>query len=601
MFQAIKIKPNCEIYRETLAFFQTSSQYFSGHLQTEHQGLSYANVARPKPNLSNGKENFSSYEWNEKKARVKENSSKTPWPPSASSSYYSGAYQQATIDNPWTSFVNRNSKWKKTHGSPIDGISEIEIPPVSDKFCTQSPSSKQDYKYSDYQVLKDEQRSTPSSQAIHKGGRSVEFAQENHVNASDDHCGCEKGNCPEDCYTNSENHDENVDDRFLEELCMARESATDDWAKYYDVLSSGLKEDMTCNQSNHNTHSNREYLDALDEITVTENHLGKDHSRSENAASMCSNNVCSKCGHLMGSGNPPSSPTKNRIHFVNGACISSSSLPNCTCSKLSKGCSQEKSAKLPLSSSQQEFYRNLRCYFGSGEVNSRKTRTKAENDESSAKSSDLPQKSSRSCGTCDTKVSSTTTKEPLNATSNEKVTESTQSGTKGETVHKRKNSKGHDSCEVTDGDVCSESWKMKAPLNAEVKSEKKSSGDERFQPTGSKQKARTRDKIRNKVKDPTKTEHVKSSKEEVLQSYNSQRRQPRVNDKSRTNHRGKANDTSRPGVQASETREKSSHKHKVKQTSQAEIDFTALFSSLYCTGTLNPLHDLYILQCNGHI
>ena len=299
------------------------------YLQTEQQSLGYANVTRPKPNLGTEKENVSSSQWNTKKTRTKQSPNKTPWSPAVSSSCYGNACEQSTIDNPWASFLNSNSKRKKPKSSPIDGLSEIEIPPIDDNFYTQSPSYKQGYKHHGYQ----EQSDTPitcngSQKAVHKDRRSVQYTQDNHVNASTDYVGCKKDDLPENHFTNSR---ENLDTRFLEELCMARESATDDWAKYYDVLCGGLgdREEETCKESDvlhHNRPRYSQYSDTLDEITETDNvnrrsDLEKDNSRSQATASMCGSDVCSKCGHSKESEIPLLSPTKNRIHFVNGACV----------------------------------------------------------------------------------------------------------------------------------------------------------------------------------------------------------------------------------------------------------------------------------------
>ena len=148
LFQAIKLNPDCELYKETLAFFQISSQYYPGYLQTGQQRSSYANAARPKPKLNHGKENNSSIERNTKSSRDKGNLHKTAWSP-VSVTRHNDLSEQSSIINPWASFVSRNSKRRKsqTVGSPIDGISEIEIPPGSDMYYEQNLniSSKESY------------------------------------------------------------------------------------------------------------------------------------------------------------------------------------------------------------------------------------------------------------------------------------------------------------------------------------------------------------------------------------------------------------------------------------------------------------------------
>ena len=77
--------------------------------------------------------------------------------------------------------------------------------------------------------------------------------------------------------------------------------------------------------------------------------------------------------------NHPASPRKNRIHFVNGVCVSSSASPSCTCSKQRKRSSEERSTNSSLSPSQEEFYRNLQHYFAGGNVKRDKTPVEVQN------------------------------------------------------------------------------------------------------------------------------------------------------------------------------------------------------------------------------
>ena len=143
--QAIQLDPQDELYKETLALFQMNAECYSRHLQKDKQGLSYASITRANSGIVNEKEKNSSAEWNAKKAKVKENPCvKTPWSPAVSSSYYSDPCEQATIENPWASFVNSSYKKRKNDTSPIDGLSEIEIPPMNDNYCTENQSPKRD-------------------------------------------------------------------------------------------------------------------------------------------------------------------------------------------------------------------------------------------------------------------------------------------------------------------------------------------------------------------------------------------------------------------------------------------------------------------------
>ncbi|KAL9951978.1 hypothetical protein ACROYT_G044741 [Oculina patagonica] len=284
--------------------------------------------------------------------------------------------------------------------------------------------------------------------------------------------------------------------------------------------------------------------------------------------------VCSKCGHFNGSGNLPSTPTKNRIHFVNGACVSSSSLPHCTCNKQSKGYSEGQSPKTPLSTSQQEFYRNLQNYFGNGKVKNRKTATESGNEKRT--SDDLDLNSSPSCNSHDTNISSNSTKDPLNVTSKQNVME-------GGTVQRDSwTSKEHLSHEVQNEGSSFDRKTTKSSFHAEeVKKDKKSVDEEKFQQTSFKPKSRVDDKVKSRPK-ASKAEHVKNSKEGASQRVDSHRQaRAKVGVKSRVSHKVKAEETTRT-VPASDVKERPS-KHRAEGKVQEEIDVTKLFYSLYCT------------------
>ena len=577
ILQAIQLNPDSEIYKETLAFFQMNTQCYSDHLQKDKHGLSYASVTRAKTSVANEREK-SSPEWNVKKTKLKGDPSvKMPWSPSVSPSYYSDPYEQATIENPWASFVNSNNRRKKTESSPIDGLSEIDLPPMNE-----SQHSKEDYKphvLEEVDSVSSSTLKTPISlqEAMSEDGNTLDHEHENHVDISTDHSGYSNGVYPEGLFRYSDNHDENLETRFFEELCMARETAIDDWAKYYDMLRSELREEVPSMQSDVKT----QYSDSLDEIDESLNarcrdHSGKDESSSDKPASKSNTKVCSKCGHFNGSGNLPSSSTKNRIHFVNGACVSSSSLPRCTCT-------EGQTPKSSLSSSQQEFYRNLQNYFGNGKVKSRKTEVEAGKESSLKRSSDdLDLNSTAACNSHDTNISSISTKEPPNVTSNQNVMESTKDGT---VQNDNRTSKEHLSHDVKNKGSSFDPKTAKSSFDAEgVKKDKKSLGEERFQQTSFKPKSRVDDKVKSRPK-ASKAEHGKNSKEGASQRIDSHRQaRPKVGAKSRVGHRVKAEDTTRP-VPVSDVKEKSS-KHKTEGSVQAEVDVTKLFYSLYCAGSV---------------
>lgn len=596
LFQAIKLNPDCELYKETLAFFQISSQYYPGYLQTGQQRSSYANAARPKPKLNHGKEHTSFIERNTKSSGNKENLHKTAWSPAAVSvTCHNDSSEQSSIINPWASFVSRNSKRRKSQilGSPIDGISEIEIPPGSDMYYEQNLNigSKESYMYCD---RSDEAVTTPvtcigSKQTMPQDEIPVKHAQENSNSLTDD-VYCKKPDFLEECDEDTKAH-ENLDARFLDEVCNARESAIDDWTKYYDVLHRGLKEEDSCEPSDvllHNAPTNRDFCNTLDEISDSEDfkyrhHLTKDGSQSDKIDVTCSKNICTKCGLLQADGNHPASrPRKNRIHFVNGVCVSSSASPNCACSKESKCCSEERSTNSSLSPSQEEFYRNLRHYFAGGNVKHDKTPVEVETESISPKKSDSHQKSaSYSANNMSSNPEANGLLFP-----NQGVTESTCTSTGNETKVNRKSSTGHIGTEVKDDSICSESRKKNPAFNAgEIKTDQRSSDDGRFQPTGNQTKGRAHDKAQRRRKLPTKNEHGKNSKEGVSQGDHSQRGKPtRTKDKTRAYPNMKIEENSRPEPSLRETREKPKQEHRAEKKSAAEIDFNAVFISLYHSG-----------------
>lgn len=563
--QAIELNPDSEVYKETLAFFQMNAECYADHTGKDKQGLSYASVTRAKSNGGNEKEK-SSPEWNVKKTRLKENpSAKMPWSPAVSSTYYSDPYQQATIENPWASFVNSSYRSKKLDSSPIDGLSEIELPSMNE-YKMESPHSKEDYKqqveeHTDSSFSSMLRTPISSQETIGKDGSSFGREHENNADISADHFRYKNGVYP--------SHDENLEARFLEELCTARETAIDDWAKYYDLLRSGLKEGVSSTQAdslgqNVSTTQNSDSLDEVDESLGVRNR--KCQPSSDKPASKSNNKVCSKCGHFSGSGNLPPSPTKNRIHFVNGACVSSSNYSYCTCNKENKVNSERQSPRSHLSLSQQEFYRNLQSYFGNGKVKSMKTTMDGGKDSSS---DNVDLHSTTRCNSHDTNISSIATKESPIVTSNQNVMESEEDSA---VQSENRTSKEHASHEVKNEASSFTEW---------AKKDKKSLGEARFQ-QGFKTKSKVDEKVKGRPR-VSKTEHAKNAKEGASRIESQRQARPKIGVKSRVGHKVKAEDTTRT-VPATDVRERPS-KYKTEEIAQADINFTKLFYGLYCTGT----------------
>ena len=571
-----------------------NAECYSRHLQKDKQGLSYASITRAKSGIGNEKEKNSSTEWKSKKAELKENPGvKTPWSPAVSSSYYSDPCEQATIENPWASFVNSSYKRKKPDSSPIDGLSEIDLPPVNDN-CTESQSPK-------HQVLEEVDSSfwstvkTPisSQEAMHDNGSFSDYEPDDYVDVSAGHFGFKNGEYPEGVYTFSDNQDENLDTRFIDELCTARESALDDWAKYYDLLQSGLREEVPFTRPDilhQNIPTTHQYSDSLDELDETVNvkhrdELKTDWSSSDKLSSKDNSKVCSKCGHTKEGRNLPPNPPKTRIHFVNGACVSSPSNPHCSCNKQNKGYSEGQSPKPPLSSSQQEFYRNLQNYFGNGKLKSRKTDIQTENEKSKKSSAELYPDPSTKHNSHDSNVSSNTSKDLPKVKSEQNVTED-RSG-----LHNGKqNPKEHLSHKVnsemrSDG-TSFDPETAKSSFNEEgMRKGKKSFGKERIQQTSFKPKSRVDEKVRSKLKASVKTEHIKTSKDGTSHRVDSHRQaKSKVGVKSRVSDRVKAEDPPRTMPASNNVKEKPSHKQRAEGTARTDVDFTKLFYSLYCAG-----------------
>ena len=570
--QACQLKPGCEVYKETLDFFQAKADL----LDNKQQGLSYASVSRPKPSCGKAEQKSYSAEWNVKKARGKV--------PEVSTCYYSHADEQATIDNPWASYVSRSHRKRSTPSSPIDGLTEIDLPQMSENmwYSSGSQSLKQDYDRQDRDEVDSffsSSLNTPisSQEALNEDSSVCDHKQENHSDDTVDTFVNQREECPEECYEDSGNYEEDVDSRFLDELCAARETFLDDWAKYYDVLNRDLKEESPCSESgvlNQGVSTPLEYSDSFDDAKSIKdkkkiNHSGKEKSNSEKPESKISCDVCANCGQPKEGRTQPCNTPKNRIHFVNGTCISSANSPisNCTCNRKHsvKGVFKGKSGKTPLSTSQQEFYQNLQNYFGSGAVKSVKTDSKVKKESSSGGMD----------ANCTTNVnSSSLSNEPSKVKSSQNVAESNECNAKAS-----KHSDDFASKEqLTDGVEG-----LRSSFSEDGVMKDKTSFDEgRFHQESFSEGRKVDDNVDNNTKATVNTEHVKSSKERTDSHWRSRFK---AGVKSKVSHRAKSIDpteTRKPSN--AHVKERSRLKPRTERTVHAEFDLSKLTSGLYCTG-----------------
>lgn len=619
--QAIKLDPRSELYKETLQFFHSSSQAYSDNLPRGQQELSYASVTKTKPIQSREKENTPPNKWKTKNSMIQENGNKNGSFPAASTTCFSDSYNHSSIDQPWASYMRRNSKRKKSPCGPIDSLSEIEIPQINGICYAQGPNGEVEDKVNQgepivinspysrigsHQTMPKVERpgvpvdmpadhSNASDSFLHsfagstkympEAGRPVVFAQDNHVGASD---GLNHSTTTDDVMedeTNRKNRAESLEARFVEDLCAERESLTDEWSKYYDVLCDGLNvaDSDHSDTVRHTTLSDCDSTDNVEEISESEDlrgkgHFVRNHQRSDSIPSTSSENVCPKCGHLQTNGNSPPTPTKTRIHFVKGACVSSSISPNCTCSQQGKDSSKEPAVKSPLSPSQQDFYRNLRHYFNAGgKVKSSKTVPHTENSDISRGQRGSQQNSADTSSGTVTHESSQT---------KENIRQTTQCDKENDPKKRRKrlNEEQKNDKEVKVDNVCKDSSYRKSSFNdSEGENDRKPHRHERIRPSGKQPKSRTRDKDGSKAKVSSKNEHVNNVKQNASHSYTSERKKPGNEDKTKMDSKVKPEPIPRP-EQVSEAKEKPRKRPKMKRTSLAEIDFNAVFTTLYLSG-----------------
>ena len=504
--------------------------------------------------------------------------------PEVSTCYYSHADEQATIDNPWASYVSRSHRKRSTPSSPIDGLTEIDLPQMSEDmwYNSGSQSLKQDYDRQDRDEVDSffsSSLNTPisSQEALNEDSSVCDHKQENHSDDTVDAFVNQREECPEEFYEDSGNYEEDVDSRFLDELCAARETYLDDWAKYYDVLNRDLKEESPCSESgvlNQGVSTPLEYSDSFDDAKSIKdkkkiNHSGKEKSNSEKPESKISCDVCANCGQPKEGRTQPCNTPKNRIHFVNGTCISSANSPisNCTCNRKHsvKGVFKGKSGKTPLSTSQQEFYQNLQNYFGSGAVKSVKTDSKVKKESSSGGMD----------ANCATNLnSSSLSNEPSKVKSSQNVAESNECNAKD-----NKHSDDFASKEqLTDGVEG-----LRSSFSEDGVMKDKTSFDEgRFHQESFSEGRKVGDNVDNNTKATVNTEHVKSSKERTDSHWRSRFK---AGVKSKVSHRAKSIDpaeTRKPSN--AHVKERSRLKPRTERTVHAEFDLSKLTSGLYCTG-----------------
>lgn len=504
--------------------------------------------------------------------------------PEVSTCYYSHADEQATIDNPWASYVSRSHRKRSTPSSPIDGLTEIDLPQMSEDmwYNSGSQSLKQDYDRQDRDEVDSffsSSLNTPisSQEALNEDSSVCDHKQENHSDDTVDAFVNQREECPEEFYEDSGNYEEDVDSRFLDELCAARETYLDDWAKYYDVLNRDLKEESPCSESgvlNQGVSTPLEYSDSFDDAKSIKdkkkiNHSGKEKSNSEKPESKISCDVCANCGQPKEGRTQPCNTPKNRIHFVNGTCISSANSPisNCTCNRKHsvKGIFKGKSGKTPLSTSQQEFYQNLQNYFGSGAVKSVKTDSKVKKESSSGGMD----------ANCATNLNlSSLSNEPSKVKSGQNVAESNECNAK-----ENKHSDDFASKEqLTDGVEG-----LRSSFSEDGVMKDKTSFDEgRFHQESFSEGWKVGDNVDNNTKASVNTEHVKSSKERTDSHWRSRFK---TGVKSKVSHRAKSIDpaeTRKPSN--AHVKERSRLKPRTERTVHAEFDLSKLTSGLYCTG-----------------
>ena len=444
-FQATKLQPACETYQETLTQLKTFYIFGCGDSKASDVGepfgeqFTYAKVASQLHDQSsgthNGTFNSASQDW----AKIPGSSCKKK---SGNPSYcnnrggYTGCFKKPNINHtdcptshetatPYRPFSKGLSS---KQGSPVDGISHIELPsgyqdlllgsegcedkqqPVdgirnNSGSCTgdvksRSSSSPPSNGWT-FQCESDCDNPTESSSKSHetKGAASADSSSERYAKFF------------HDCFHNGDSDltsEENFEEKFLAQLCEARESC-DGWDKYFEMLSEICLEDSDCTvpetkTPTPSTCTDFSTLDGFDEIyadkslasgsqaaknvpsdTKTKSTNSTNSGKSKGNCQWCKNTqlpVRAEKESEMGS-------DKERVYFVNGSCYSSSRPPKEAHPRPRKDMAadvgkekQETPKTEKLSGSEQDFYRNLGLYyFGSGKVKYKKKVPKEEEEE----------------------------------------------------------------------------------------------------------------------------------------------------------------------------------------------------------------------------
>lgn len=617
--QAVKLDPNSELYRETLEFLHTSGLTSTNSSQKGEQESSYASVTRSKLNIKYDKENTHPNEWKTKHPTIGHSGSRGDCPTGSSSTRTPASFVKSTIDHPWASYMQKNLKRKKNHTSHIDSLSEIYIPPGNDMCFTQGTSCnlKDDSDQEEIEITsvdacegseqttQEDERPvvfpqvdhcttpetnisscTDSEEPMFRAGAPVEFVQDNLVDNSDGVDHHKKSKCLENSQSHCNDQGVSFDSKFVQELCNARESVTDEWTEYYDVLCDGLNDSADSNHSDALRHTlplDSDPTDTLDEINDSKGIRHKDHSlgnhiRSNSVPCASNRDACSKCEHLQTNANSLATPTKTRIHFVKGACVSSTASPSCTSHQERKNGSKDSSVKSPMSQSEQDFYRNLKYYFGAGKVKSRKAEPKTENRE-------ISEKKERNKGTVEENLTNTSSFGTVPDESLREDQIDSQSDIVNEREMESERSKAdHIDVEVKDNIVPSSDAKsLHNNSESENNKNQKSCRHEKIRPPNKRPKS-NREKDGGKTKVPSKNGHVNNLKEGASQSHISDRNKLGVKGKTRVDSNVKCEKLSRPEL-ASEVREKLKQRQKQRRAAHPEVNgINAFLNDLYFSG-----------------
>ena len=273
------------------------------NLPRGQQELRYTSVTEEKP-IHCEKENTPPNNRKTKNQMIQENWNKDDCSTAASRSSFSDSYNHSSIDQPRALYMRRNSKRKKSPCGPIDSLSGREIPQIDGKRYTQGPHGEVEDKVNQEEpiIVNSPYSCIGSHQTmptVERPGVPVDMAAD-HSNASDSYL-----------------HSFADSEKYMPEAGKPIEFAQENHVCASDGLNHFTEEDE----------ANRSNRDETEDLRGKSNFV-RIHERSNTIPSTSSENVCSKCGHLQENGNSPPTPTETRIHLMKGACISSSISPN---------------------------------------------------------------------------------------------------------------------------------------------------------------------------------------------------------------------------------------------------------------------------------